>query len=92
MGIIWILIGVYVFLAVAVGSFGIDRSCGFMNPFLASLIFTPILGIIIILFSRSTQLEEDVKKQLTLQEQQLIEQRRYNDLMEQQLKDKQADQ
>jgi len=71
-----VIILLAIIFAAIVGAIGADRKIGFWNAFILSLILSPIIGLIIVLFSGSKSelemqgkmLEVNEKQQKTLEE------------------------
>lgn len=65
---------IYIFisfvLALIFGYIGSERTCGFILPFVLSIILTPIAGIVVLLTSKSNQTAELERRQLAALKQQ----------------------
>ncbi len=61
---------IWLFGSAIIGAIGSSRRIGFLGAFLWSLLLSPLLGLLITLFSPSLQDEKQKEKELSLQEQQ----------------------
>lgn len=50
------------FFSLVVGAMGSGRNIGFWGAFLLSLILSPLIGFIIVIFSSSKAIQEDVRE------------------------------
>ncbi|HRO18702.1 MAG TPA: hypothetical protein PLU07_10980 [Ferruginibacter sp.] len=57
-------------LALIFGYIGSERTCGFILPFVLSIILTPVAGIVVLLTSKSNQTAELERRQLAALKQQ----------------------
>jgi hypothetical protein len=73
-----VLLFVWAFFALIVGLIASDKAMGFWGGFLLSLLLSPVIGLIIVLFSKSKQthiMEQRVINSLGQQPQPKVEQR-----------------
>jgi len=60
---------VWIALSAGVGLFGIDKTIGFWGAFLLSLILSPLIGAIIVFFSKSKE-QKAIEQQMMMNQQQ----------------------